>query len=81
MSSLINDVILRTGIIEKLAGEQGVKWFSGISTLDMIFTIILPLVISVIVAFTLKQRYDRWRTKQRHASRYEEYEYDESDYE
>lgn len=63
MASLVNDMILRTGIIQTIAGDKGVQWFKGITTAEVIGTILFPILVCICVAFMLKKRYDNYRRK------------------
>jgi hypothetical protein len=56
--SLINDMLLRAGIIDELSRSE-VMWFHGIRTIDVVFTYILPLLFMLSIAIYLKIRYNK----------------------
>lgn len=58
MVSLLNDVILKTGLIERISSEQGIQWFKDIKFINIVINLLLPLLIVITVAFFLKRRYD-----------------------
>jgi hypothetical protein len=64
MTILLNDVILRTGIIEHI-GSRPMEFslFSGLTFSRLIFGIILPLMILIFMSFILKRRYEAKKAK------------------
>ncbi len=53
--NLINDILLRTGALLQKSKET--PWFQGVSAGDIIVSIILPILITIAIAFNLKKRY------------------------
>lgn len=58
MTILLNDVILKTGLIEHIGSDRPVELFTGLTFTRAFFLIILPICIFIIVSFILKKRYD-----------------------
>lgn len=64
--NLINDLLLRTGALVKITqqGQEKIMWFQGIKLSQLLVSIIIPILIFVIVAFSLKNRYDKKKQKE-----------------
>ena len=64
--NLINNLLLRTGVLVKITqqGQEKIQWFSGIKLSEIFISIIIPLLIAVIVAFSMKNRYDKKKQKE-----------------
>ncbi len=64
MTVLLNDVILKTGIIEHI-GSRPTEFslFSGLTFTRVIFVIILPVLILISMSFILKRRYEAKKAK------------------
>ena len=60
---LINDVILRAGILSMLTDVR-IVWFNGITIWDIIMTYIFPLTCLLALAVYLKLRYNRRRERE-----------------
>jgi hypothetical protein len=63
MTTLLNDVILKTGLIEHIGSERPVELFSGLTFVRSFFIIILPICAFIAVSFILKKRYEAKRAK------------------
>jgi len=55
---LINDILLRTGILQQISAPdtgniKGIRWT------DLIFSLLLPTLVAIAIAFGLKKRYMR----------------------
>ncbi len=62
--SLINDVLIRTGIITEMSREPPtIQWFKGITFEGFMATYILPVVFLLSIAIFLKARYNRRRLR------------------
>jgi heme/copper-type cytochrome/quinol oxidase subunit 2 len=66
MSNLINDILLKTGIITSMSidTEVPIQWFKGIYFSDIIVTYIIPLVLLLSVAVYLKLRYNKRKQRE-----------------
>ncbi len=64
--NLINNLLLRTGVLVKITqqGQEKIQWFRGIKLSEIFISIIIPLLIAVIVAFSMKNRYDKKKQKE-----------------
>jgi dolichyl-phosphate-mannose--protein O-mannosyl transferase len=58
MTHLLNDVILKTGLIEHIGSDRPVELFSGLTITRVFFLIILPICIFIMLSFILKRRYE-----------------------
>ena len=63
--NLINNMLLRTGILENIAqsGGQEIQLFKGVQFAHILLSFILPLFILISIAFTLKARYKNKKQK------------------
>lgn len=63
MTTLLNDVIIKTGLIEHIGADRPVELFSGLTFARSFFIIILPICGLIAVSFILKKRYEAKRAK------------------
>ncbi len=64
MTILLNDVILKTGIIEHIGStDRPVQLFTDLTFTRLFFVIILPLLVLIILSFILKKRYEAKKAK------------------
>lgn len=56
--NLINDLLLRTGILARFSQSERIQWFQGLRAVDILISLVIPLFIFVILAFCLKHRYN-----------------------
>ena len=59
--NLINDLLLKTGVLVKITqqGQEKIQWFTGINFSTIFVSFIIPLFIAVIIAFSMKNRYNK----------------------
>ena len=62
--NLINDVLIRAGIIAEIAKEPPtIQWFKGITFGTLMTIYIIPVVFFLSIAIVLKARYNRRRLR------------------
>lgn len=62
--NLINDVLIKAGIITDMAREQtGIQWFKDITPIGFVATYIIPILFFLSIAIVLKARYVRRRQR------------------
>lgn len=57
-TSLINDTILGAGALH-IPDPPKIEWFKGVRFIDILVSLIIPLTVTVILAFVIKLRYNR----------------------
>jgi len=59
MANLINDILLKTGIITEIGngGAKRVQWFKDVTFADIVVVYIFPLLLFFGIAIYLKMRY------------------------
>lgn len=56
--SLLNPLLIRTGILQDVSKPPPqIPWFKGVSLSFLMINVLVPLIITMIIAFFLKQRY------------------------
>jgi hypothetical protein len=64
MTTLLNDVIIKTGIIEHIGStDRPAQYFTGLTFSRMFFVIVLPIFVLILLSFILKRRYDAKKAK------------------
>lgn len=64
MSSLLSDVIVKNGILEHISSiDRPISLFTELTFSRLFFTVIVPLIILVIIAFILKHKYHAKKAK------------------
>jgi hypothetical protein len=64
--NLINDILLKTGVITSFAqsGGDGIPWFKNITIFDILATYLLPLIFFLGLAVYLKLRYNKRKQRE-----------------
>jgi hypothetical protein len=59
MSDLVNDVLIKGGVIENISNSsiKPIKWFVNITMVDIIMTYVFPIFFFLAFAIYLKNRY------------------------
>ena len=55
--SLLNDVVVKSNLFDKLEQEKPVAWFADVDWVSVVLNFLLPLIVVVCFAFVLKGRY------------------------
>jgi hypothetical protein len=63
MSNLLNDVLLKNGIIEHIGADRPPVLFAGLTFTRLFFIVIIPVIILIFIAFILKRKYDAKKAK------------------
>lgn len=59
--SLINPVLVKTSVFERIALDKPLEWFKGLQFGDILVTLILPLLFIIGFGFVLKERHIQWK--------------------
>ena len=61
MNRLINDTLIKAGILSDIANtpEPVSMWFRGVNIHDVLFYILIPLIFVLSLAFVAKKRYNK----------------------
>lgn len=65
MSNLINDILIKAGVIKSISrgGAQPIEWFKEITVADIFVTYILPLLFFLGLSTYLKIRYTKKKAR------------------
>lgn len=65
MVNLINDMLLRTGLLRKISqeGAERIVWFQGVTFMDIVASVLMPFMLFLSIAIYLKIRYNRKKAR------------------
>ncbi len=76
--NLLNDIIVKNHIIEHMGSDKPAEFFTQLTFKRLIFTVILPVIGFIFMAFILKRKYEAKKEKDE-ITLYGFYEMDEDD--
>ncbi len=63
MTNLLNDIIVKNHIIEHMGADKPAEFFTQLTFKRLIFTVILPMIGFIFMAFILKRKYEAKKEK------------------
>ena len=69
MPTLINDILIKSGVLQNIINSQSQGWFDNVNVKDLFIIVIIPLFIAIFAAFMLKARYEERQRRRKYLYR------------